>query len=732
MTGGTPATPAPRPILLTGLASSALLDGRGDLELPREMRGTVVECGGVIGQCVRLTSAWRVSVRVGDEEVSLPASWIGGGATPGAWTTRHRVQNLEIVQEVAAVSEVPGVARTLRLSAESGPPATVTVTSGFSPVLAPVLVEGIQPHRFLAATSADQLLVRQRSFALAARSVPAPARLLIDRASWIGGRREGRWSEVGLEYDLAVAPSEPAELRLLIYGGLARSLDGWEPGARAVLEAPDLAARSVDAEDRAWVERTPRLEFPDAPSLTAGYERARAWLRRLYSSPGDGLTGLVAGYPWYAAIWCRDLAWMLEAVAWLGDLEWMRASMDTVLRFQCRAPLPLLAGETGELPMQIAPGPIFLYGTSDTSLYFPLGMERWLRHAGAPTIPDGWAEAIGAIVAWGEARTDPATGLIRNGGEVEEISAAEGDLAQVSYGIDAPDTTIWDSADRREHAVDVQVLWAQSLQAALDLTAGRVAPAVAERWRGRLERVRASLRSLYPWEEERYLYDSLRDGRGVAQVRPNALRAVSAGFLPEAMARAVVARARADDLLTAWGVRTLSARDPSYDPAVYHEGQVWTIATAWLADAALAAGERELGGEVLARIAGLLTSEALGANECFRGDRPEPFDSCFVLGFSVGPFVATLFHRLWGISMDARTGELAVRPAFPAAWRSARIERLRVGSGFADLDWSAGQLTVRWTGPGALTVRTGRASGTAVAGGSVVLAAGPGDGAAGG
>ncbi len=727
-----PGPPAPRPILLTGLASSALLDGRGDLELPREMRGTTVECGGVIGQCVRLTGAWRITIRVGDQEVALPASWVAGGASPGAWSTRHRIQDLEIVQDIAAVSDVPGVVRTLRISAGSGSPVAATVSSCFSPVLAPVLVEGIQPHRFSVATAADRLVVRQRSFGLAVRSVPAPARLLVDRASWIGGRREGRVSEVGLEFDLSVAPSEPVELRLLVYGGLVRSLDSWEAAAQSVLEAPELAARAVDAEDRAWAERTPRLEFPDAPALAAGYERARAWLRRLYSAPGDGLTGLVAGYPWYAAIWCRDLAWMLEAVAWLGDLEWMRASIDTVLRFQCRAPLPLLAGETGELPMQIAPGPIFLYGTSDTSLYFPLGMERWLRHAGASSIPDGWAGAIEAIVAWGEARTDPANGLLRNGGEVEEISAAEGDLARVSYGIDAPDTTIWDSADRREHAVDVQVLWAQSLKAALDLTAGRIAPGTAGRWQGRLARVRASLRSLYPWEAERYLYDSLRDGRGVAQVRPNALRAVSAGLLDGAMARTIVARAAADDLLTAWGVRTLSSRDPSYDPVAYHEGQVWTIATAWLADAALAAGERAIGVDALGRIAALLTSETLGANECFRGDRPEPFDSCFVLGFSVGPFVATLFHRLWGISMDARTGDLAVRPVFPPGWRSARIQHLRVGSGYADLDWSSGRLTVCWTGPGTLRVRTGVASGVAPPAGSVVLATEPERDAAGG
>jgi glycogen debranching enzyme len=709
MISAPPSGERPEPLLLTGLASAALLDGRGDLELEREMRGTPVDWGGVFGQCVRLTRAWRIGFRFDDRDLSLPTTRVAARSIPGGWESQHTAPGLAWTQQVVAVSELPGVVRAFRFTSQGPELRELIVSSSFRPVLSPVLVEGIQPHRFDVTTSTEAVRIRQRTFGLSMRATMPPAALYLNRATWRGGSFEGRVEEFASEHRLALPAGGGAELAILIHGGIARDLDGCDPAARSVLADPGSAATAVDRDDRTWLDRTPRLSFPDAPMLERGYDRARAALRRLYSAPGDDLTGLVAGYPWYSALWCRDIAWMLDAVAWLGDLEWMRRSIDTVLRFQCRSAIPILGGEPGELPMQISPGPIFLYGTSDTTLYYPLLMERWLRHSGADAIPEHWPLAVERILGWGERRSDPGTGLLRNGGEAEEISTATGGIARVRYGIDAPDTTIWDSADRREHAIDVQVLWWSSLNAARSLVHGPADPHEPDRWEAWAGRLAASIRSRYPWAEERYLYDSLRGGRGVAQVRPNALRAVSAGLFRGAEARQIVARAVAEDLTTLWGVRTLSSRDPTYDPVAYHEGQVWTIATAWLADAALEAGMADLGVAMLDRIAGVLATEGMGANECFRGDRPEPFDSCFLLGFSVAPFVTTLFERLWGLTVDARAGRLEVRPRFPTRWRSARLERLRVGRGTVDLDWTPTRLRVGWSGPGTLLVDAGAA-----------------------
>ncbi len=705
------ATPAdrarygPPPVLLTTLSSAALLDGRGDLELAREARGAPSEWGGVYGQLVRLTGPWRLSLIVDGTARSLPETLVDATGGANRWQTRHRWGRLEVVETVVATEEPPGAARRLRCSVIDGPALTLTFRSRFVPFLLPVLVEGIRPASYRAEARPRELRVRQRSYALSFRSTVAPSRLYVDGTAWAGTSREGPVAEFASDHEVVLTPEGPVEVTFLISGGLERSISDTASSELATGDPIEVADRAEGARV-AWEARTPTLRFPGAPELERAFALARSALRRLYSAPGDGLVGLVAGYPWYAAIWCRDLAWMLPAVVWLGDFDWAERSIDSVFRFQSRSKLPLLGGEPGELPMQIAPGPLFLYGTSDTTLYYPELVLRLVRHAGRGSVPESWRDALVRIAGWGRARTDIETGLLRNGGEAEAMENAAGPVARVRYGIDAPDTTIWDSTDRRDHAIDVQVLWWGALRAMAELLEGRPGPEDPAALTALAERVARSVASRYTWSQEEYLYDSLRGGEPVAKLRPNALRAVSAGLLAPEAARSVVRRAARDDLTTPWGVRTLSSADPAFDPRAYHDGQVWPIATAWAADAALAAGERDLGLAYLSSLARQLVAQAPHANECFRGDREEPFDSCFVLGFSVAPFLTVLFERLWGLEVDAREPRLAVRPAFPTGLPAASIDGLRVGAGTATLRYRSGRLSVDWSGGAPLRLET--------------------------
>jgi Amylo-alpha-1,6-glucosidase len=709
------------PILLTSLASAALGDGRGDLELPREMRGAATDWGGVFAQCVRLTGPWRLGLSADGQEGDLPRSLVASESAPGAWRTRHSWNGFEIQQEVAAVGSPPGVVRSLRIERPSGPAGPLRVTSSFAPWLLPVLVEGIRPHRFRIDANADGVRIRQRGFGLSFRSDPTPSAGFVNGTPWDGTRFGGRAETFASQFDLTVAPGVPAGLRLFIGGGLDRTIDGTAPAAASVLADPAGAARAVGEADRAWEALTPELRFPDAPDLERGYRLARSALRRLYAAPGDNLVGLLAGFPWYSALWCRDIAWMLPAVVWMGDFDWARRTVDTVLRFQSPRALPILGGEVGELPMQISPGPIFLYGTSDTSLYYPSLIEAWLRHSGEG-LPPEWAGPVRSMLAWGRARTSPDTGLLRNGGEAEEISSATRALSRIRYGIDSPDTTIWDSTDRRAHAIDVQVLWWQALRDGANVL-GRTAAPLEPEYSQLGERVADAIRTRYRWPEEGYLFDSIRDGQGTTQVRPNALRTVSAGLFSPEEGRPFVRRAAQDDLSVAWGVRTLSARDPGYDPIAYHDGEVWPIATAWAADAALAVGETGAGTEYLLTLARQLVTEDGFASECYRGDRPEPFNACFLLGFSIAPFLTVLFERLWGITVDVPGRCVTLRPRFPSDWRSAAVERLRVGAGTLALDWTPARWSVSWAGPEEIVVVDGPNRVRVPAGGTAELPA---------
>jgi glycogen debranching enzyme len=73
------------------------------------------------------------------------------------------------------------------------------------------------------------------------------------------------------------------------------------------------------------------------------------------------------------------------------------------------------------------------------------------------------------------------------------------------------------------------------------------------------------------------------DKRPVASIGSNAGHALGAGVVPREIAARVADRLLEPDLFSGWGVRTLSARHPSYNPFAYHLGSVWPVEQATFA-----------------------------------------------------------------------------------------------------------------------------------------------------
>jgi hypothetical protein len=691
-----------RPVLIAGLVSTAILNGAGELSYVREARGVPIDWGGVYSQGVRLTGPWSCALRAGDRSVAIGRETLRRlEHGPGGLEADHAALGLELHDELRIPADGVTLCRTLSMTNPGGGPTTVDLEVGFDPFLAPVALEGVQPHEYVAWRTGRVWRARSFGFTLAWESDPVPTKGFAAGAPWSSGVRRGALGPFRFRWSLALPPSTSTIVHQRISGGI---LQGPFRSARCPV-SEEARRPEIEAEFERWIAGTPELSFPDAPTLERGYRLARSALRTLYAAPERSMVGLVAGYPWYAALWGRDLAWMLPALLWLGDAPWVERSLHSLFRFQARTQLPVLGGSPGELPMQIAPGPVFLYGTSDTTLYYPGLVRAFVEHTGTTGIVRDLFLPLTRAIGWGSAKAQSPLGLLAHGNEIAVIRR-ETSVGRVRVGFDALDTTIWDSTDRRDHAIDVQVLWLEALEAMGPLSrwAGAAEP---EGLADRARLVRTTLGERYRWPGEGYLYDSLaRDGTPVARVRPNALRLLRCGILDDATARGVVRRAAQEDLSTPWGVRTLSNRDPAYDPHAYHDGQVWTIATAWAADAALRAGEPTLGVRYLETNASRLIEEGGYAAECYAGDRPEPFDACFLLGFSVAPFVTALFESLWGIEPRMDERRLDVRPRFPVGWQRAAIRGLRLGPGRVDLDWVRGSLDVRWSGPGPLTVRS--------------------------
>jgi glycogen debranching enzyme len=78
------------------------------------------------------------------------------------------------------------------------------------------------------------------------------------------------------------------------------------------------------------------------------------------------------------------------------------------------------------------------------------------------------------------------------------------------------------------------------------------------------------------WEAEGTYYLGL-DGakKPIKTVASNPGHLLASGIVPVERARRVVRRLLADDMWSGWGIRTLSADHPGYNPFSYHTGSVW-------------------------------------------------------------------------------------------------------------------------------------------------------------
>ncbi|MCI4368639.1 MAG: hypothetical protein L3K09_03645, partial [Thermoplasmata archaeon] len=367
---------ARRPVLLTSQRSAVLLNRRGELRCLRESRGGEIDWGGVYSEGVRLTGPWEV--RLAGPDGSIPISSATESLVEERWgvRSRHRTATLVADQELQALEEPPGVGRRLLLSSTTGRPVDVTVELEFAPFLAPVLIEGVKPYVYRARTRGPRVIVATHGYSLALDSDPLPSRLALNGRPWIGGRFEGELTSLRTDFDVRVPSAGTSSLCWVTWGGLERTVEGDpELGLRA-LERRE----TWEAERRriweGWLGSIPKLSLPDAPRVEEAFRRACEALYSLYTRPEPTMTGLVAGFPWYSAIWCRDLAWMLPAVLWMGDFARVEEALRTVFRYQARADLPVLGATAGELPMQLSPGPVFLFGTSDTTLHYPTIVRR--------------------------------------------------------------------------------------------------------------------------------------------------------------------------------------------------------------------------------------------------------------------------------------------------------------------------------------------------------------------
>ncbi len=372
------------------------------------------------------------------------------------------------------------------------------------------------------------------------------------------------------------------------------------------------------------------------------------------AAPGEVASGapatVIAGFPWFAD-WGRDTMIALPGLATvLGRHDVTRSALRTYAGYLDRGMLPNRFPDEGAPPE---------YNTADATLWFFRALDAHLEAERDPDLARELEPKLMSILRAHHEGTrygihvDPADGLLHAGEpgtQVTWMDAKQGDHV---------------FTPRIGKPVEINALWLNALDVTRRLTRS-LRHAAEERlcaeW---LERASTGFQRF--WNAgSNALYDVLDAADGAeadARIRPNQIFAVALPYSPLAReAQRAVVESCARELLTSYGLRSLSPSDPGYRgqyrgnawerDAAYHQGTAWS----WLLGPFALAHYRVYGDAAAAQsflepIAEHLSDACVGqVSEIFEGDAPHEPRGCFAQAWGVAEIL-----RAWVVLERAKS-----------------------------------------------------------------------------
>ena len=446
------------------------------------------------------------------------------------------------------------------------------------------------------------------------------------------------------------------------------------------------------------VHREMRTRRESMARVNTGNPLFDAWLDRSLADLGLLTTQLdtgpypYAGIPWFSTPFGRD------AIITSLQMLWLQPSLARgVLRFlaehQARETSAFRDAEPGKIMHEFrrsemaATGEVpfaLYYGGVDTTPLFIVLAGAYVERTGDDALIDELWPALERAAQWVIDKCD------RNPyGLLDYQRTSERGLANQGWK---------DSHDSVFHAdgrfpdgpialVEVQAYACAALDAMSMCSHRRGHAADATRYALRAKTLRDQVEALF-WMPESEFYGIALDGHGdLCRVLASNAGHLLAFGLPDAGRGAAVASVLGSTLFqTGWGIRTLAAGQPRFNPMAYHNGSVWPHDNALIARGLARYGDKTAAVNLLRALFEAAVSFEMRLPELFcgfprrRGEPPTAYPvACLPQAWAAGaPFM--MLQACLGVSVDAARHEVRVeRPTLPEGVDWLRIDELRVG-----------------------------------------------------
>jgi len=494
-------------------------------------------------------------------------------------------------------------------------------------------------------------------------------------------------------FDLVLDPGESWH----VCAHLTPELDG------VVYPGPPACSHASVAEREGFIQRW-RGVFADTrtsdDALTHTLGRSVDDLISLLLDAGapDEPCVLSAGVPWFVALFGRD-----ALISGLQTLPLHRGfalgALGALAAYQAEGSDDYRDADPGKILHELRTGELArfgqiphtpYYGSADATILYPILLHETYMWTGGHDVLEAYLPVAERCMRWIDRYGD------RDGDGFQEYRTRSPRGIKHQGWKDSGDGTVYADGRPVEPPVALCELQGYVYDAKLRMAAlydGLARSADADRLRKEAETLRARFNEAF-WLEDEGIYAFGLDSRKapITSVVSNTGHCLWSGIVPADRAPRVIARLLAEDMWSGWGIRTLSAAHPAFNPFAYQRGAVWPHD-----NLLIAAGCRRYGDvDAAARITrGILDAAAVfqryrlpellgGQARNSLGFPVQYLGANIPQGWAAGSTFAFV-HVLLGLRADAPHQRLYVAPALPAWLDWVEIRNLRVGASRATL-----------------------------------------------
>ena len=447
-----------------------------------------------------------------------------------------------------------------------------------------------------------------------------------------------------------------------------------------------------------WFSQCTKLET-DNELFNQLLERSLLDLRLLIEETPEGLVPS-AGTPWFACIFGRDsLITSLQTL--MLNPQIAVATLRFLARHQGTKVDPWRDEEPGKIPHEMRKGEVAklgeiphstYYGSVDaTPLFLILFTEtmKWLDD------DDLYREILPAAklaLEWMERYGD-----VDGDGYLEYLTRSSVGNRDQGWkdsrgSITYPDGT---PAEPPIALVEVQGYAYRAMREMAELLGRKGEISLSDKLNKRAALLKENFNRDFWIEEKRSFAQGLdAHKRPVETLTSNPGHCLFGDIVDEEKARYLVLRLTSADMACGWGIRTVSSREPQFNPMSYHNGSIWPHD-----NSLIVAGMRRYGYHWEAEE---ITSQLFQASLFFKYSRfPELFcgfardreaysvPADYPVSSSPQAWAAgsaiLLFQSMIGIGVDAASKRLYLTPHLPDWLKYASVPNLRIGKGRVDL-----------------------------------------------